>query len=310
MKACGQRSPPPFKTSVTAAKKRRLTYAENTRFSSRGTARRRGHGRQVMADRHRMATGYRSIPAPPQLLEPDEEEAAWRLRLVLQDKQDAAALTAVRLAEDGQAYGSWPETWTPHIKERSPAGSKDCRQRLPARVLHAPAEDVLGRPLSDEAAWQFLTDDSQRSLQSGWLVLPPAWWEVASKKKPKPRAKVRSGEGENAERSSWRFLFGLDALINFDWRIAIGEATLSEAEFAELVARNERLVRFRGQWIPLDPALVAQIRQMMAGVDREEGLSFQDILHLHLLGNNDESEQTKQDSRKHRIRSGSSLRWN
>ena len=81
-----------------------------------------------MADRHRMATGYRSIPAAAQLLEPDEEEAAWRLRLVLQDKQDAAALTAVRLAEDGQAYGSWPETWTPHIKERSPAGSKDCRR--------------------------------------------------------------------------------------------------------------------------------------------------------------------------------------
>ena len=155
---------------------------------------------------------------------------------------------------------------------------------------------MLGRPLSDEAAWQFLTDDSQRLLQSGWLVLLPAWWEAASKKKPKLRAKVRSGEGENAERSSGGSLFGLDALINFDWRIAIGEATPSEAEFAELVARNERLVRFRGQWIPLDPALVAQIRQMMAGVDREEGLSFQDILHLHLLGNNDESEQTKQDS--------------
>ena len=124
------------------------------------------------------------------------------------------------------------------------------------------------------------------------------------------RAKVRSGEGENAERSGGGSLFGLDALINFDWRIAIGEATLSEAEFAELVARNERLVRFRGQWIPLDPALVAQIRQMMAGVDREEGLSFQDILHLHLLGNNDESEQTKQDSEETQDPRGSSLRWN
>ena len=145
--------------------------------------------------------------------------------------------------------------------------------------------------------------------QSGWLVLPPAWWEVASKE-AQARAKVRSGEGENAERSDGGSLFGLDALINFDWRIAIGEATLSEAEFAELVARNERLVRFRGQWIPLDPALVAQIRQMMAGVDREEGLSFQDILHLHLLGNNDESEQTKQDSEETQDPRGSSLRWN
>lgn len=247
-----------------------------------------------------IAIGWRPDTAPfrplLQLLEPDEEEAEWRLRLVLQGKLDAAALAAVRLAEDGQAYGSWPETWTAHIKERSSGWLQGLRAALPARVLHAPAEDMLGAPLSDEAAWQFLTVDSQRLLQSGWLVLLPAWWEAASRKKPKLRAKVRSGEGESAERSSGGSLFGLDALVNFDWRIAIGEATLSEAEFAELVARNERLVRFRGQWIPLDPALVAQIRQMMAGVDREEGLSFQDILHLHLLGNSDEGEQVRQDA--------------
>ena len=97
----------------------------------------------------------------------------------------------------------------------------------------------------------------------------------------------------------------MDALVNFDWRIAIGEATLSEAEFAELVARNERLVRFRGQWIPLDPVLVAKIRQMMAGVDREEGLSFQDILHLHLLGNSDEGSRFVRMRRKRGIRNGS-----
>ncbi|MGE7057383.1 SNF2 helicase-associated domain-containing protein, partial [Paenibacillus glucanolyticus] len=245
-----------------------------------------------------IAIGWRPDTAPfrplLQLLEPDEEAPEWRLKLVLQDKQDAAGLAAVRLVEDGQAFGSWPETWTAHIKERSPGWLQGLQAALPARVLHAPEDDVLGKPLSDEAAWQFLTVDSQRLLQSGWLVLLPAWWEAASRKKPKLRAKVRSGEGENAERSSGGSLFGLDALVNFDWRIAIGEATLSEDEFAELVARNERLVRFRGQWIPLDPALVAQIRQMMAGVDREDGLSFQDILHLHLLGNSDETEPPPQ----------------
>ncbi|KAF6599007.1 SNF2 helicase-associated domain-containing protein, partial [Paenibacillus sp. EKM208P] len=74
------------------------------------------------------------------------------------------------------------------------------------------------------------------------------------------------------------------------WRVAIGDADLSESEFAELVARNERLVRFRGQWIALDPALLAQIRRAMAGIDSAQGLSFQDILQLHLLGNADEPE--------------------
>ncbi|KKO54875.1 DEAD/DEAH box helicase [Paenibacillus sp. DMB20] len=238
-----------------------------------------------------VAIGWKADTAPfrplLQLLEPDEEAADWRLTLVLQDKHDPSMLVSVRLGEDGQAHGAWPEGWTPHIRERSASWLDRLRGALPPRMLSEGGSDLFGEPLTDEAAWQFLTADSQRLLQTGWQVLLPAWWEAASRKRPKLRAKVRSGEG--AERGAGSSLFGLDSLVNFDWRIAIGDADLTEAEFAELVARNERLVRFRGRWIPLDPALVAQIRQAMAGIDKSEGLSFQDILHLHLLGTGEES---------------------
>ncbi|WP_422659432.1 DEAD/DEAH box helicase [Paenibacillus sp. EC2-1] len=236
-----------------------------------------------------IAIGWKPDTAPfrplLQLLEPDEEETEWRLKLVLQDKHDPALLCPVRLADDGSAYGSWPELWTPHVHERSAAWLERLRAALPAHMLASHGEDIISSALSDEAAWQFLTVDSQRLLQTGWQVLLPAWWEAATRKKPKLRAKVRSGEG--SERSAGNSLFGLDSIVNFDWRIAIGNTSLTEEEFAALVARNERLVRFRGQWIALDPALVAQIRQAMAGMDSSQGLSFQDILHLHLLGNED-----------------------
>ncbi|MFH0070818.1 SNF2 helicase-associated domain-containing protein, partial [Peribacillus sp. NPDC056705] len=184
-----------------------------------------------------IAIGWRADTAPfrplLQLLEPDDEAEDWRLRLVLQNKQDAADLAAVRLSANGEALGTWQEAWTPHILERSPGWLQSLRAILPERYLYDTGEQVLNKPLSDEAAWQFLTMDSQRLLDSGWLVLLPAWWEAASRKKPKLRAKVRAGEGDNRERSSGGSLFGLDALINFDWRIAIGETTLTEAEFAE-----------------------------------------------------------------------------
>src|SRR5690606_22286868 len=65
--------------------------------------------------------------------------------------------------------------------------------------------------------------------------------------------------------------------------VAIGDTDLTEAQFMQLAARNERLVRFRGQWIALDPALLAQIRKAMASMDNTRGLSFQDVLQLHLL---------------------------
>ncbi|NMO96455.1 DEAD/DEAH box helicase [Paenibacillus lemnae] len=237
-----------------------------------------------------IAIGWKADIAPfrpiLQLLEPDEEETGWRLTLVLQDKADPTVLFPIRLTEDGRAYGSWPDPWSVHVEERSAGWLERLRGALPASMRSGDSQDLFGGPLTDEAAWRFLTSDSARLLQTGWQVLLPSWWEAASRKRPRLRAKVRTGEG--AERGAGSSLFGLDSLVNFDWRIAIGNADLTEAEFAELVARNERLVKFRGQWIPLDPALIAQIRQAMSGVDKSEGLSFQDILHLHLLGAGEE----------------------
>ncbi|ULO07357.1 DEAD/DEAH box helicase [Paenibacillus sp. 19GGS1-52] len=238
-----------------------------------------------------MAIGWKADTAPfrpaLQLLEPDADadDSHWRLQLLLQDKRDDSALVPVRLAEDGEPHGLWPTAWSAHVHERAAGWLTSLRASMPAERF-APGGDVLAEPLSDEIAWRFLTVDSQLLLEAGWQVLLPAWWEAASRKKPRLRAKISSGEGNRGGQS----LFGLDSLIDFDWRISIGDADLSEAEFAELVARGQRLVRFRGQWVPLDPALLAQIQRAMAGMDKSQGLSFQDILQLHLLGSVDEAE--------------------
>ncbi|AWB46741.1 ATP-dependent helicase [Paenibacillus sp. CAA11] len=242
-----------------------------------------------------VAIGWRTDLAPfrpaLQLLEPEEEHDSWRLNLVLQDKLDPAALYPVQLNEGGQALGAWPEAWNGHAAERSASWLERLRSVLPGAWLTGSPDDLLSRPLGSEGAWQFLTQHSLRLLEAGWQVLLPAWWEAARRKKPRLKAKVKPEEGDSqAQGSRGSSLFGLDSIISFDWRISIGESDLTEGEFEELVARGERLVRFRDQWVPLDPALLAQIHRAMNGVDKEQGLSFQDILHLHLT-------QDRQDQR-------------
>ena len=233
-----------------------------------------------------MAVGWKADTSPfrpaLQLLEPDEEDTEWRLKLVLQDKLDESALVPVRLDKAGGASGLWPAEWTPHVQERSASWLMRLRAALPEERF-AVGGDVLGLPLDSETAWRFLTQDSRRLLDAGWQVLLPAWWETASRKRPRLRAKVSAESVSRGNQS----LFGLDSIIDFDWRVAIGDTELTEAEFNELVARNERIVRFRGQWITLDPVLLAQIRRAMDGMDKSQGLSFQDVLQLHLLGNTD-----------------------
>ncbi|MFC0216578.1 DEAD/DEAH box helicase [Paenibacillus chartarius] len=218
-----------------------------------------------------------------QLLEPDERHDEWRLRFVLQDKADSSALVAVRLTADGHASGTWSEAWSPLIRERAPGWAARLAAALPGAL--SGGGRLFAEPLSDDAAWQFLTTHSRELLQDGWNVMLPGWWEAASRRKPRLRARVapEAGGGSGAGGGRGQSLFGLNALVSFDWRIAIGESDLSEAEFAELLSRKRRLIRFRGEWVVLDPALLEQIRRLMESVNPEEGLSLQDVLQLHLL---------------------------
>lgn len=81
--------------------------------------------------------------------------------------------------------------------------------------------------------------------------------------------------------------------MQFDWKIALGDIELTEEEFRELLEQNRRLVQIRGQWVQLDPVHLAQLQSVMHQVQKKQGLSFRDVLELHLLGTSD-GEEDKQ----------------
>lgn len=65
--------------------------------------------------------------------------------------------------------------------------------------------------------------------------------------------------------------FGLRALLDFRWRLALGEDVLSEAEMDALAEAARPLVRVRGRWVLLDPVTVGRARRRelgrLAGID-------------------------------------------
>ncbi|MFD8492951.1 DEAD/DEAH box helicase [Amycolatopsis sp. NPDC059657] len=68
------------------------------------------------------------------------------------------------------------------------------------------------------------------------------------------RAVVNSGEpaGES--------FFGADTLFGFDWQLALGDGALTEAEMDQLAESHRPVVRLRGRWLLLDPALARKAR--------------------------------------------------
>lgn len=224
------------------------------------------------------AVGWNGDAAPfrvgLQLLEPEEDE--WRLRLFLQNAADPAV--SIVCDGDGRPLedNGIPEGWSGLAEAQI---AKDTAKWLRTVPWLGDAETGRLRDrLGDEEAWRFLDEASLQLAERGTPVLLPSWWEELRRSRPRLKARLRTPAGSAAP------LFGIDQLTRFDWRIAVGDVDLSEEEFGELLRRGQRLAHTHGRWIQLDPALVEQIRRMMARIKKNKGLTFREILELHLLG--------------------------
>lgn len=55
--------------------------------------------------------------------------------------------------------------------------------------------------------------------------------------------------------------FGLPTLLEFHWQAALGGEALTEEELVQLAEAKRPLVRLRGRWVTVDPALVERLRR-------------------------------------------------
>lgn len=102
--------------------------------------------------------------------------------------------------------------------------------------------------LGTEEAYSFLRQSAPLLEQSGFGVLLPPWWQkpsarLSAKLRLRPKTEAQTGSG----------LLGLGSIVAYDWEIALGDETLSPAEFKKLAGLKVPLVRVRGQWVELKP---------------------------------------------------------
>ncbi|WP_307550603.1 MULTISPECIES: DEAD/DEAH box helicase [unclassified Paenibacillus] len=229
-----------------------------------------------------VAIGWRQDRSPMrtclQLVEPDlAHGAGWQLRVLLQDRLAPEVLrTVTPSGEPVVGELPLPEAWLPELSRVERDAAKWVRI-LP--WLDAEGGAGLRQTLTEEEAWRFLAEGSVRLVEAGTSVFLPAWWERIRKMKPKLRAKIKSSVGSGRET-----MFGLTQLMQFDWKLAVGDLELTEEEFRQLLEEKRKLIQIRGNWIQLDPLFMAQVEQIMKQVQKKQGLSFRDVLELHFAG--------------------------
>jgi superfamily II DNA or RNA helicase len=185
----------------------------------------------------------------PDGLAPDDggvDAERWRVEFLLQAKDDPSVLVPA------------DEVWRSNGDGLKVLGHRlaDPQERLLGGLGHAlrlwpdlqpalRAAAPSGVDLAPEAAIGFVRDAAPALEQAGFGVLVPRWFHkrLRLSLRMEPFDEIEEGSG----------LFGLGGLCAYEWRIAVGDATLSLAELRALAALKLPLVMARGRWIVLRP---------------------------------------------------------
>lgn len=95
--------------------------------------------------------------------------------------------------------------------------------------------------------------------------------------RPRLSMQIKASSGASA---STAFLKA-DDVFSFDWKVSLGSDRITPAEFERLLGKAQGIVRFRGQYVYLDPAEIAQLRARLA---RPATMPGSELLRAALAG--------------------------
>jgi superfamily II DNA or RNA helicase len=114
----------------------------------------------------------------------------------------------------------------------------------------------LGVDLTPEEAYAFLREAAPTLAEQGLAVLLPGWWtRGAARRRVGLRLALHPGATDRVTEAG----FGLQTLVDYDWRVALGDELITPAEFERLVAQKRPLVQIGGEWVELRPEEVERI---------------------------------------------------
>ncbi len=213
---------------------------------------------------------------PPSLV--DTESNDWHISFHLQAKDDRSLLVpAEQVWRERSGTLTFLKRKFENPQERLLADLGKASRLFPAIEVSLKTAHPSELSLDTEQAYQFLRQSAPLLEQSGFGVLVPPWWNKASAK-PRVKLKIKGAGGDVASRG----LLSLDGIVAYDWKVAIGDTTLSAKEFEKLVSLKMPLIQVRGQWVELRPE---EIEAAIAFFKKKQGngtMTFGEALRLGL----------------------------
>jgi non-specific serine/threonine protein kinase len=188
----------------------------------------------------------------------------WRLEVLVGSRADPSLVLPAAMVwrDPGPLRGAQPEA-DPEVALLADLGR--------ATRLYPPFEALLESPepsaieLPTQTAHAFLREGAPVLVDAGFTVMLPAWWR-RRRRRLGLKLRVRSPERAPA-RGGIEPGVGAAEIVDYDWRVAIGDQELTPKELAALASVKTGLVRVRGEWVEIAPEELASALRIVEGAD-------------------------------------------
>ena len=133
---------------------------------------------------------------------------------------------------------------------------------------------------------RFLTHDAPKIRESGIHLILPDWWGSPVRK---AQVSLLVREKPDTDTNS---MVGLHTLLNFDYRIAVGDEIIDPAEFRRMVEQKTSVVKAGRRWVTIDQEQITRIINNTGKQFKKKSLSIADFLRLYARSENSDEDLT------------------
>jgi SNF2 family DNA or RNA helicase len=211
-----------------------------------------------------------------ELRSPEAGESEWKLVYYLQAADNPEFLVdAATIWQHPVEQLTYQNRTIEEPQETFLRGLGLASRLYPAIALSLESDYPESCNLNPMQAYDFIKSVAWRLEDSGLgVVLPPS---LANREGWANRLGLKiTAETPNQKQGR----LGLQSLLNFQWKLAIGGQTISKAQFDRLVALNSPLVEINGEWVELRPQDIKTAQAFFTSRKEKMALSLEDALRL------------------------------
>ena len=204
----------------------------------------------------------------------------WRVRYLLQPHDDPSLQVPLEKvwSGDGAALPAL-ERYSGGVREYALSALGEAAGICPFVDESLESAEPWGHELDASGAYRFLSEDAGMLQQAGFGVFLPDWWSSEGTRQ-QLKARATATPAMRAEGT-----LGLNSVVEFDWRLALGDHELSREELERLAALKVPLVRVRGEWVEVDPDQIQTALQFWDESETDTA-TVQDLVEMDLGSTN------------------------